>query len=164
MHLNISPILVSLFAVLAAAVPNRPRTFFTPPGTIVKPTTGTVVTSGESLPFSYQNRNWCEAVHSPISIWLLDFQPTDGNLNMTGQFPDATITHFFGAYDIGNFGDPALGPLPPATLIIPDVSGFPVGSDLYLAVVETSPAGSCPTGSFPAEYGLTSTLLVTSEL
>jgi hypothetical protein len=92
-------------------------------------------------------------------VWLLDYAPTTANLNSTGQFTDAA--YYFGPYLIGNFGKrlifaewifgaqkntglPPIGPtpVPPATLTMPDVSAYPVGSEMYLAVVET--ANNCP--------------------
>jgi hypothetical protein len=100
----ITSLLIPLFAAFAAASTILPRIETIPAGTIKAPISGTVVSCGESFPFSYQNRNFCEAVDSPISVWLLDFAPTDANLNSTGQIPDAI--YFFGAYDIGNFGEP----------------------------------------------------------
>ncbi|KAJ7760643.1 hypothetical protein DFH07DRAFT_771726 [Mycena maculata] len=154
-------LLAPLFAVLAAASPlNLPRVISPNHGTIVEPTSGTVVASDTAFPFTYQDSNWCEGGYTPITVWLLDYAPTTDNLNATGQFLDAT--YYFGAYLIGNFGLGPIGPElpPPATLTMPDVSELPVGSDVYLAVVET--ANNCPPGNQPLEYGLTSTLLVTA--
>ncbi|KAJ7937413.1 hypothetical protein B0H13DRAFT_2303107 [Mycena leptocephala] len=130
----ITSLLIPLFAAFAAASTILPRIETIPAGTIKAPISGTV----------------------PNLMWLLDFAPTDANLNSTGQIPDAI--YFFGAYDIGNFGDPARGPLPPATLTMPDISDFTAGTDLFLAVVETAPFQTCPPGNnIPAKYGVTST-------
>ncbi|KAJ6583885.1 hypothetical protein DFH09DRAFT_1143707 [Mycena vulgaris] len=96
---------------------------------------------------------------TPITVWLLNYAPTTANLNATGQFTDATV--YYGAFLIGNFGLPPIGnPVPPTTLTMPDVSGFAVGSEMYIAVVET--ANNCPPGNQPLQYGLTSALLVTA--
>ncbi|KAJ6577537.1 hypothetical protein B0H19DRAFT_985144 [Mycena capillaripes] len=151
-------LLAPLFAAVALAAPNVPRVISTNHGTIAHPTSGTVLTSGATFSFSYQDSNWCEGGYTPITVWLLDSAPTTANLNSTGQFPDAT--YYFGAYLIANFGLPAMNPVPPATLTMPDVSGFAVGSAMYLAVVET--ANNCPPGNQPAQYGMTSTQMITA--
>jgi len=92
-------------------------------------------------------------------VWLLDFAPTTANLNSTGQFPNAA--YYFGAFLIGNFGLGPIGsPLPPATLTMPDLSEYAVGSAMYIAVVET--ANNCPPGNQPLQYGMTSTSLITA--
>ncbi|KAJ7432524.1 hypothetical protein B0H11DRAFT_2125805 [Mycena galericulata] len=149
--------LLPLFAAFAAALPNEKRIIVTEHGTITAPTAETAVTSSASFPFSYQDSNWCEGGYTPITVWLTDYAPTTANLNATGQFTDAT--YYFGPFLIGNFGLPPIGPTlpPPATLTAPDVSSLAVGSEVYLAVVET--ANNCPPGNQPLEYGLTSVVL-----
>ncbi|KAJ6553585.1 hypothetical protein DFH09DRAFT_1166947 [Mycena vulgaris] len=134
-------LLAPLLAAFAAAA-NLPRVITSHHGTITQPTSGLVAGSGASIPFSYQDSNWCQGGYTPITVWLLDFAPTTDNLNATGQFPDAA--YYFGTYFIGNFGLlPIAGnPVPPATFTLPDLSEYAVGSEMYLAVVET--ANTCP--------------------
>ncbi|KAJ7690049.1 hypothetical protein B0H17DRAFT_936426 [Mycena rosella] len=152
-------LLAPVLAAFAAAAPNFPRVISSSHGTIKQPTAETAVTSGASIPFSYQDSNWCEGGYSPITVWLLDYAPTTANLNSTGQFSDAT--YYFGAFLVGNFGLGPIGnPVPPATLTMPDMSAFVSGSDMYLAVVET--ANNCPPGNQPLQYGMTSTQLITA--
>ncbi|KAJ7503556.1 hypothetical protein B0H11DRAFT_1986057 [Mycena galericulata] len=151
-------LVVPLFAAFAAALPNQKRVIVSEHGTITAPTAETAVSSSAAFPFSYQDSNWCEGGYTPITVWLTDYAPTTANLNATGQFTDAT--YYFGSFLIGNFGlQPIVGanPPPPATLTAPDVSSLAVGSDIYLAVVET--ANNCPPGNQPLQYGLTSTVL-----
>ncbi|KAJ7215700.1 hypothetical protein B0H12DRAFT_354417 [Mycena haematopus] len=152
-------LLTPLFAAFAAAA-NLPRVISPNHGTLTAPTTGTVVTSGATFPFNYQDSNWCEGGYTPITVWLLDYAPTTANLNATGQFSDAAF--YFGPFLIGNFGLPPIGPtpVPPSTLTLPDVSAYPVGSEMYVAVVET--ANNCPPGNQPLQYGLTSTKIITA--
>ncbi|KAJ7163881.1 hypothetical protein C8R43DRAFT_989059 [Mycena crocata] len=152
-------LLLPLFTAFAVASPLSPRVITAHHGTISQPTKGFVAASGAAVPFSYGDSNWCQGGYTPITVWLLDSEPTTTNLNATGQFPDAT--YYFGSYLMGNFGLPPIGnPVPPATLTMPDVSGFVTGSELYLAVVET--ANNCPPGNTPAQYGMTSAMIVTA--
>ncbi|KAJ7220229.1 hypothetical protein GGX14DRAFT_354749, partial [Mycena pura] len=127
-------------------------------GTIISPSAGGLITGGVSIPFSYQDGNWCQDGYSPISVWLLDVPPTTANMNSTGQFPDAY--YYFGAFVLGNFGLPPNGnPVPPATLPMPNLSAYRAGSEMYLAVVET--ANNCPPGNTPPQFGMTFTTLIT---
>ncbi|KAJ7082870.1 hypothetical protein B0H15DRAFT_851797 [Mycena belliarum] len=153
-------LLTPLFAAFAAAA-NLPRVTTSNHGTITQPPAQTHVSSGASIPFSYQDSNWCEGGYSPISVWLLasSSAPTTANLNASGKLPESDATYYLGAFTVPNFGLPANGnTLPPASLTVPDVSGYASGSDLYLAVVET--ANTCPPGNQPAQYGMTSVQLV----
>ncbi|KAJ7746286.1 hypothetical protein B0H16DRAFT_1556894 [Mycena metata] len=152
-------LLVPVFAALALAAPNV-RTISQNHGTIVEPTSGLVPTTDGSLPFSYQDSNWCEGGYTPISVWLLDYAPTTANLNATGQFTNAD--YFFGSFLIANFGLPPLSgsQSPPTSLTLPNLSQYAAGSSLYIAVVET--ANTCPPGNVPAQYGLTSTEITTA--
>ena len=70
---------------------------------ISSPSAGALITGGVSIPFSYQDGNWCQDGYSPISVWLLNVPPTTANMNSMGQFPDAY--YYFGAFVIGNFGE-----------------------------------------------------------
>lgn len=81
-----------------------PRQVTSNQGTINAPTSGTLVSSNSSFPFSYSDRNWCEDGYSPVSVWLTDYEPTTTNLNATGQFPEGEFTHFFGPFTNPNFG------------------------------------------------------------
>ncbi|KAF8207023.1 hypothetical protein K438DRAFT_1962660 [Mycena galopus ATCC 62051] len=157
--MRFSVVLAPLFAAFAAAA-NLPRTISTNHGTLTAPATGTVVTSGQSFSFNYEDSNWCEGGYTPITVWLLDYAPTTANLNATGQFSDATF--YFGKYFIGNFGlGPIAGdPVPPSTLTMPDVSAYAIGSTMYVAVVET--ANTCPPGNQPAQYGMTANSMITA--
>ncbi|KAJ6468313.1 hypothetical protein C8R45DRAFT_1018268 [Mycena sanguinolenta] len=152
-------LLAPVFAAFAAAA-NVPRVISSNHGTITAPTTGTIITSGQTFPFGYQDSNWCEGGYTPITVWLLDYAPTTANLNATGQFDDAAF--YFGPFLIGNFGLPPIGsdPPPPSTLTTPDVSAYAIGSEMYIAVVET--ANTCPPGNQPAQYGMTATKMVTA--
>ncbi|KAJ7470774.1 hypothetical protein FB451DRAFT_321232 [Mycena latifolia] len=157
--LLLAPLLAAFAA--ASAVPHIARTIVSNHGTITQPTAGLEISSAASIPFSYQDSNWCEGGYTPITVWLLDFAPTTANLNATGQFVDAA--YYFGPFLIGNFGLPPIGPtpVPPATLTMPDLSEYAPGSAMYLAVVET--ANNCPPGNQPLQYGMTSTPLVTVQ-
>ncbi|KAF7330202.1 hypothetical protein MVEN_02457300 [Mycena venus] len=153
-------LLAPLLGAAFAAAANVPRVISQNHGTIAAPATGAVATSGGSFPFSYLDSNWCEGGYTPITVWLLDHAPTTASLNSTGQFTDAK--YYFGPFLIGNFGLPPIGPTlpPPSTLTMPDLSGYPSGSAMYVAVVET--ANNCPPGNQPAQYGMTSTQMVTA--
>jgi hypothetical protein len=98
----ISSALFPLFAVLAAALPNQPRTISANHGTIAAPTSGTPIASGGPFPFAYSDSNWCHGGYTPISVWLTSYAPTTANLNSTGQIPDAT--YYFGTFLVANFG------------------------------------------------------------
>ncbi|KAJ7232180.1 hypothetical protein B0H12DRAFT_1145882 [Mycena haematopus] len=129
--------------------------------TITEPVAGTSISTGASIPFNYVDSNWCHEGYTPITIWLSDSAPT--GLNATGQLPEGTYIEYFGYYLIGNYG---LGPLPgysvpPTNVTIPDISGYPSGSSLFLSVVETALAGTCPPGNgVPAQYAFSSVPLV----
>ncbi|KAJ7653371.1 hypothetical protein B0H17DRAFT_397173 [Mycena rosella] len=120
-----------------AAAPNVKRS-------ITAPSTGTSISSGESIPFNYVDSNWCHEGYTPITLWLSDAAPT--GLNATGDLPDGTYIAYFGRYLIANFGIPAMQPVPPTSVTIPDISCYPAGSTLYFSVVEEAQEGTCPGG------------------
>ncbi|KAJ7929756.1 hypothetical protein B0H13DRAFT_2180992 [Mycena leptocephala] len=130
-------------------------------GSITAPASGTSIATGDSIPFNYIDSNWCHEGYTPITVWLSDSAPT--GLNATGELPEGTYIDYFGEYLIPNFG---LGPLPgstvpPTSLTIPDISGYSAGSPLYLTVVETALAGTCPPGNgVPAQYQFATVSLV----
>ncbi|KAJ7102726.1 hypothetical protein C8R44DRAFT_945474 [Mycena epipterygia] len=126
---------VVALAGLVAAAPNAKRS-------VVEPTASTSITSGESIPFNYVDSNWCHAGYSPITIWLSASAPT--GVNSTGGLPEGTYIEYFGEFLIANFGLTPMQPVPPTSLTIPDISSHPAGSTLFLSVVETAPAGTCP--------------------
>ncbi|KAJ7628514.1 hypothetical protein FB45DRAFT_694631, partial [Roridomyces roridus] len=142
---------LSIFTAVASAAPGNlrlPRVIVSQHGTITQPTADSTtlpspLVPGTSFPFAYQDSNWCEGGYTPITVWLLDYAPTTGNLNATGQFTDALYS--YGLFLIPNFGLkplPGSAPPPPATLTIPEVPESAIGSPMYLAVVET--ANTCP--------------------
>ncbi|KAF8197734.1 hypothetical protein K438DRAFT_1824568 [Mycena galopus ATCC 62051] len=138
-------------ASTAAAVPSKRG--------IVEPSAELSVSSGSVMPFSYVDVNWCHEGYTPITVYLSDAAPT--GLNATGGLADGTYMASFGPYLIPNYG---LAPLagsvvPPQNLTIPDLSAFTAGSALYLTVVETAVAGTCPPGDQPAQYQYTTTAL-----
>ncbi|KAJ7024058.1 hypothetical protein C8F04DRAFT_1303384, partial [Mycena alexandri] len=115
---------------------------------ITEPVTGTSITTGTSIAFSYADLNECHEGYTPITVWLSASAPT--SLDSSGNLPAGTFIEEFGSYLIANFGEfPAIGlphfPRPPPTsLVIPDISSYSAGTDLYLTVVETNQAGTCP--------------------
>ncbi|KAJ6542087.1 hypothetical protein DFH09DRAFT_1174604 [Mycena vulgaris] len=135
-------VLAGLSAVTAA--PNSKRG-------VGEPSTGTSITSGESIPFNYVDSNWCHEGYTPITMWLSEAAPT--GLNATGDLPEGTYIAYFGRYLIANFGLSTMQPVPPTSVTIPDISSYPAGSTLYFTVVETALAGTCPGGvNHPPEY------------
>ncbi|KAK7028498.1 hypothetical protein R3P38DRAFT_2936793 [Favolaschia claudopus] len=132
-------------------------------GSIIEPPAQLPVTSGDVIPFTYVNSNWCNEGYTPITVYLSESEPAPGTLNGTGGFPEGTYTTFFGQFLIPNYG---LKPLPgsvivPETLTIPTIAHLDVGSKIFLSVVETALAGACPPGSgVPAEYRFTTTDLI----
>ncbi|KAJ7226851.1 hypothetical protein GGX14DRAFT_99005, partial [Mycena pura] len=130
-------------------------------GTIAAPLSGTAISSGEAVAFTYHNVNQCEAGYTAISVWLSVDAPA--TLNASGGLDD--YVDFFGNYLIGNFGLPPLSgsaPPPPPTLMMPDLSSYASGTALYFTVVETIAAHSCPPeGVVPAtdEYIFSTTAL-----
>ncbi|CAK5268672.1 unnamed protein product [Mycena citricolor] len=136
-----------------------PRSVSSKHGVINAPTAGTVVAAGSSFPFSYQDSNWCQSGYSPISVWLTDSAPTTASINAT----DGSLLsskHYYGRFLIANFGLPSIGnPPPPASLTLPALPASQLpGSSLYVVVVETG--NGCPPGNVPAQYAVTSKLVV----
>ncbi|KAJ7758000.1 hypothetical protein B0H16DRAFT_1885437 [Mycena metata] len=113
---------------------------------ITEPVAGTVITTGTSIPFNYNDVNPCYSGFAAITVWLSDAEPTglDGNGNLAA----GTFIEEFGSFLIPNFGlDPQPGfPVPPTSLVIPDISSYSSGSALYLTVVEANEPGACPPG------------------
>ncbi|KAJ7040601.1 hypothetical protein C8F04DRAFT_1253920 [Mycena alexandri] len=135
---------VALFGLTAGAPSKRA-------GPITEPVAGTSITTGTSIPFNYNDLNECHEGYTPITVWLSDSVPTglDGN----GNLPAGTFIEEFGSFLIGNFGGlPHFLALPPTSLVIPNISSYSSGSALYLTVVETNQAGTCPPGGQPASY------------
>ncbi|KAJ7187302.1 hypothetical protein C8R46DRAFT_287742 [Mycena filopes] len=157
MRLQLTSIVALVGLAAAAAAPVTPRGGA---GSITAPADGTSITTGASFPFSYADSNSCHEGYTPITVWLTDAQPTglDGN----GDLPAGSFIEEFGSYLIGNFGlSPLPGfPVPPTSLVIPDISAYAPGTPLYLTVVETALAGTCPPGNQPASYGFTTIGLV----
>ncbi|KAJ7763418.1 hypothetical protein B0H16DRAFT_1279876, partial [Mycena metata] len=111
---------------------------------ITEPVAGTVITTGTSIPFNYEDENPCHSGYTAITVWLSDAEPTglDGNGNLAA----GTFIEEFGSFLNPNFG---LHPLPgttvpPTSLVIPDISSYSFGSAQYLTVVEANEVGSCP--------------------
>ncbi|EIM80097.1 uncharacterized protein STEHIDRAFT_162983 [Stereum hirsutum FP-91666 SS1] len=144
-----------------------PRQVTSNQGTINAPTSGYLVSSNSSFPFSYSDRNWCEDGYSPVSVWLTDYEPTTTNLNATGQFPEGSYTRYFGLYTNPNFGlSPLSGsPAPPPSLSFPETDEATLDATplWWLSVVET--ATNCPPGlHIPPQYGLTSVQLTSNNV
>ncbi|KAJ6510889.1 hypothetical protein C8R45DRAFT_965500 [Mycena sanguinolenta] len=140
-------------ALVVAAAPNKRNA-----GSIVAPTAGAAISSGSVIPFNYVDLNWCHEGYTPITVYLSETEPT--GLNATGGVTEYIAS--FGPYLIPNFG---LAPLPgwevpPQSLTMPVISAFPHGSALYLSVVETAQAGTCPPGNQPAQYQFSTTSLI----
>ncbi|EMD31579.1 hypothetical protein CERSUDRAFT_100249 [Gelatoporia subvermispora B] len=121
-------------------------------GDLATPADGTVISSGATYNFGYENVNGCESGYSPITVWILASPPVFADLNTTGEFNSSDCLFSYGEYLIPNFGLPAMSspPPPPSTLEMPDL-GVPSG-DVYLAVVES--LIDCPP-DIPLEYSLT---------
>ncbi|KAJ7717795.1 hypothetical protein B0H16DRAFT_1243123, partial [Mycena metata] len=98
------------------------------------PVAGTSITTGTSIPFSYADLNECHEGYTPITVWLSASQPT--SLDSNGNLPAGTFIEEFGSYLIANFGLAPLPTPPPTSLVIPDISSYSAGTDLYLTVVE----------------------------
>ncbi|KAJ7641773.1 hypothetical protein FB45DRAFT_1054202 [Roridomyces roridus] len=144
--------LASALIALASAAPSKRS------GSIIEPASGTTVSSGTSIQYSYVDQNWCEEGYTPITIWLSESAPTA--VNSTGQLSPGTYIEYYGQYLINNFGLPVMQPVPPASLTIPDISAYGAGSSLFLTTVETALFGTCPGGvSQPAQYRFTSVSL-----
>ncbi|KAJ7102738.1 hypothetical protein C8R44DRAFT_887483 [Mycena epipterygia] len=142
---------VAALAGFAATAPAAKRS-------VTEPATGTSISSGESIPFNYVDSNWCHEGYTPITVWLSTSAPT--GVNATGGLPSGTYIEYFGKYLIANFGLSPMQPVPPTSLTIPDISSYPSSSTLYLSVVETALAGTCPPGNQPAQYRFTSVPLI----
>lgn len=95
---------LAIASTIYASASALPRQVTSNKGTINAPTSGTLVSSNSSIPFSYSDRNWCEDGYSPVSLWLTDYEPTISNLNVTGQFSEGDFTYYFGLYTNPNFG------------------------------------------------------------
>ncbi|KAF7340791.1 hypothetical protein MSAN_02108200 [Mycena sanguinolenta] len=126
-------------------------------GSIVAPTAASSINSGSVIPFNYVDLNWCHEGYTPITVYLSETQPT--SLNATGGVTEYMAS--YGPYLIPNYG---LAPLsgsqvPPQNLTMPDISAYTSGSALYLSVVETALAGTCPPGNQPAQYQFSTTSL-----
>ncbi|KAJ7450042.1 hypothetical protein B0H11DRAFT_2078207 [Mycena galericulata] len=143
----ISLVALAGFAAVGAAPTKRA-------GTITEPASGASISTGASIPFNYDDLNWCHEGYTPITIWLTASEPT--GLNATGGLEGSYID-YYGQYFIANFGLPTLQPVPPTSLTIPDISSFTAGSTLFLSVVEEAQPDTCPGGvSQPAQYEFTS--------
>lgn len=176
MHFLLSTVAALAGFSAVAAAPNVVKRA----GSITAPASGTSIASGGSIPFNYIDLNWCHEGYTPITIWLSDSAPT--GLNATGELPEGTYIDYFGEYLIPNFGMSCvkltshefvhssfryplgLGPLPgstvpPTSLTIPDISGYSAGSPLYLTVVETALAGTCPPVRFSVNSASSESLI-----
>ncbi|KAF9259853.1 hypothetical protein L218DRAFT_873613 [Marasmius fiardii PR-910] len=141
MRLSTSHLVFALFGT-AFAAPSIEQRQITIHGTIVTPTTGSSVSSGETFDFKYIQSDWCHDGYSPVSIYLTSYAPTNANLNSTGGLSDGDYTYFFGDFFAANFGLPNISPAVPSSLTLPALNGVADGSQLFIAVIET--ARDCP--------------------
>ncbi|KAL0569433.1 hypothetical protein V5O48_012537 [Marasmius crinis-equi] len=127
-------------------------------GSIQSPASGSLVSSGSSFDFKYNQADWCHDGYSPFTVWLTDSAPSAANVNSTGGFSEGTYTYFFGQFLAANFGLPPMSPVAPTSLTLPAMNGRAQGTQMYLSVIET--ARDCPPGGVPPQYALTTTPLV----
>ncbi|CCM05548.1 uncharacterized protein FIBRA_07775 [Fibroporia radiculosa] len=160
--------LVSVVSALvghAASVPTKRQYVVPSHGSIVAPSGNASIVPGAIFDFDFDSINYCESGYEPITVWLLEQEPTDADVTSDGVFPNGTYLYNFGEWLIPNFGLPAeqTPPPPPSTLTMPDFSTAAFGglifsnATLYLAVIETYM--DCP-GYVAKEYGLSSTPII----
>ncbi|KAF7333414.1 hypothetical protein MVEN_02357200 [Mycena venus] len=99
MRFPLIPTVAALFGFSAVTAAPSKRS-----GGITQPADGTSVSTGDSIPFQYNDGNWCHEGYTPITIWLSESAPT--GLNATGQLPEGTYIDYFGEYLNANFGLP----------------------------------------------------------
>ena len=73
------------------------------PGSIVTPTDGTTVGSGDSFGFSVGVPEWnhCHPGYTPVDVYILSADPTTASLNSTYEFSD--YLYYYGEYLVNNF-------------------------------------------------------------
>ncbi|KAI0074601.1 hypothetical protein K474DRAFT_1773880 [Panus rudis PR-1116 ss-1] len=130
-------------------------------GTLISPTANSVLTPGESFPFAYQTRNWCEQDYTKFRVSLVQSSdaPTFNDVSSADGIVEGAVWDF-GTFTISNFpGIPVEGVPPPTTLTFPNELQATNNTPLYLTVSDIYL--SCP-GHVVEEIGVTSIPIIYS--
>lgn len=100
--MHVLRIVISVSSLVTAAFSSPLQDRATRLTSIVSPAPNTVINPRESFSFQYSLVNWCEAGYTPLSLWLLQDQPTSASLNSSEEYID--YIYYFGTWLFNNFG------------------------------------------------------------